>query len=137
MEINNYFNQLQHMFEAENPQNGDFDWKNYENMLNQYLETTQELKTFFQNFVNSNSQRTDNNAKKTVKAANEQLKKITNLEQTINNSKQIISESAIKELEALKKAIDEAKEAFTKEGGSLEDGKTNPEQNGAEQQNNA
>lgn len=108
------------MFEADDPQNGDFDWKSYENMLNQYLETTQELKSFFQNFVNSNSQRTDNSAKKTVKAANEYLKKIASLEQTINNSKQVISESAIKELEALKKAIDEAKETFTKEGGSLE-----------------
>lgn len=135
MEMYNYFSQLQHMFEADSPQNGEFDWKNYENMLNQYLETTQELKAFFQNFVNSNSQRKDNGAKKTVKSANEYLKKIANLEQTINNSKQVISESAIKELEALKKTIDEAKETFTKEGGSLEDPK--PEQNGADQQNNA
>jgi hypothetical protein len=132
VEINKYFNQLQHMFEADGPQNEDFDWKSYENMLNQYLETTQELKSFFQNFVNSNNQRTDNGAKKTVKAANGYLKKIASLEQTINNSKQVISESAIKELEALKKAIDEAKETFTKEGGSLEEPKS--EQNGADQQ---
>lgn len=136
MVINNYFNQLRQMFEAgetaqdtaiqnnnnsgqtdstrnnTNTQSTDADWQGFKTSIDNFINQVLPLKEFFQSFVNTNSNRTDENGKNALNLANKYLNEAVDIEQTLNKAKQTISESTANELQTLKNAMDEAKKAL-------------------------
>lgn len=148
MVINNYFNQLRQMFEAgetaqdtaiqnnnnsgqtdstgnnTNAQSTDADWQGFKTSIDNFINQVLPLKEFFQSFVNTNSNRTDENGKNALNLANKYLNEAVDIEQTLNKAKQTISESTANELQTLKNAMDEAKKAAESEGVNLDDSRT-------------
>ena len=139
MEINNYFNQLRQMFENEtgtppnngeagdnsgqntNTQGAEADWQGFITEVDNFIEQVSSLKEFFQSFVNTNSNRTDESGKNALNLANKYLNEAVDIEQTLNKAKQTISASTANELQALKSAMDEAKKAAEAKKVNLEE----------------
>lgn len=149
MVINNYFNQLRQMFESDisqddtvqnnsgnsgqtgtggvqntNTQSAEADWQGFKTNIDNFIEQVLPLKEFFQSFVNTNSNRTDESGKNALNLANKYLNEAVDIEQTLNKAKQTISESTANELQTLKNTMDEAKKAAEAEGVNLDDNKT-------------
>lgn len=150
MVINNYFNQLRQMFEADetaqdttiknnsdnssqtdagsiqdtNTQSADADWQGFKTSIDNFINQVSPLKEFFQSFVNTNSNRTDESGKNALNLANKYLNEAVDIEQTLNKAKQTISASTANELQTLKNAMDEAKKA-AEAGGVILDNKSN------------
>lgn len=149
MVINNYFNQLRQMFEADtsqddtaqnnnggqtgnntNTQSADADWQGFTTNIDNFIEQVLPLKEFFQSFVNTNSNRTDEKGKNALNLANKYLNEAVDIEQTLNKAKQTISASTANELQTLKNAMDEAKKALEDNDVNLEgESKQEPEEN--------
>ena len=147
MVINNYFNQLRQMFEADetaqdttiqnnsgngsqtdagsiqdtSTQSAEADWKGFTANIDNFIEQVLPLKEFFQSFVNTNSSRTDESGKNALNLANKYLNEAVDIEQTLNKAKQTISASTANELQALKNAMDEAKKAAEAKNVNLEE----------------
>lgn len=140
MVINNYFNQLRQMFEADtsqddtvqnnnggqtgnntNTQSADADWQGFTTNIDNFIEQVLPLKEFFQSFVNTNSNRTDENGKNALSLANKYLNEAVDIEQALNKAKQTISASTANELQTLKNAMDEAKKAAEAKKVNLEE----------------
>lgn len=161
MVINNYFNQLRQMFEAgetaqdtaiqnnnnnsgqtdstgnnTNTQSADADWQGFKTNIDNFINQVLPLKEFFQSFVNTNSNRTDENGKNALNLANKYLNEAVDIEQTLNKAKQTISESTANELQTLKNAMDEAKKAAESQGVNLEENKTDNQTEEADSNNN-
>ena len=161
MLINNYFNQLRQMFEADetaqdttiqnnsgngsqtantsgqntNNQNVEADWQGFTTEVDNFINQVSPLKEFFQSFVNTNSSRTDENGKNALNLANKYLNEAVDIEQTLNKAKQTISESTANELQTLKNAMDEAKKAAEAKNVSLEETKADSQTEEADSNN--